>query len=239
VTVTSGTLRSALVGGSAEWIVALPPGAGDTSTLPVCYCLPGRGSTAHGVVADLRIPDYVAEAAEERDAQPFVVASLDAGESYWHRRANGEDRQAALLDELVPLVESRLGIAQPRRALLGWSMGGYGAILIGERFPERFRAIAAASPALWTSAGDTAEGAFDDADDYRRNDVFTHPERLRRLAVRIDCGSSDPFHDATVAFRGRLRPTPAGGIDAGCHTGDYWRRIAPAQVDFLAAALAA
>ena len=72
-------------------------------------------------------------------------------------------------------------------------MGGYGALLLGSR-DRRFCAVGAQSPALWLSPGETAPGAFDDAQDYERNDVFKlrppHP-------LWIDLGASDPFHDAT------------------------------------------
>ena len=42
-----------------------------------------------------------------------------------------------LLDEFIPMVESRVG-PQPA-AVLGWSMGGYGALLAAETAPHRFR----------------------------------------------------------------------------------------------------
>lgn len=35
--------------------------------------------------------------------------------------------------------------------LMGISMGGYGALAIAERSPAKFRAVAAISPAVWTS----------------------------------------------------------------------------------------
>ncbi|EUA69064.1 putative esterase [Mycobacterium xenopi 4042] len=39
-----------------------------------------------------------------------------------------------------------------RVAFLGWSMGGYGALLLGARLgPARTAGICAVSPALWTS----------------------------------------------------------------------------------------
>ena len=67
---------------------------------------------------------------------------------------------------------------------------------LGSR-PRNFCAVGGQSPALWLSAGETAPGAFDDAQDYARNDVFKlrppHP-------LWIDLGASDPFHDAALAY---------------------------------------
>jgi enterochelin esterase-like enzyme len=230
--ITRGTLASGF-----PWMLAVPHAA-DAISLPVCYCLPGRGSTAASVFGNLRIPDFVAQGMTERGVPPFAVAAYDGGESYYHRRASGEDRHAALL-ELIAQVEDRLGSRSAVRGLLGWSMGGYGALLAAERQPQRFRAVAVASPALWTRYEDAVSDAFDDRADYERNDVFAGAGKLRGIALRVDCGDSDPFTSSAVAFRKRVHPTPAGEISAGCHDADYWRRVAPAQVDFLGHALSA
>src|SRR5207248_2870938 len=67
---------------------------------------------------------------------PLVIAAVDGGHSsYWHRRADGSDALRMLLEEFVPLAEQgRSGLP---KALLGWSMGGYGALLAAERTAER------------------------------------------------------------------------------------------------------
>ena len=96
---------------------------------------------------------------------PFAVVAVDGGGGYWHKRASGEDSGAMVLDELIPMLASKAWT--PRgSAFLGWSMGGYGALLLGARLgPARTAAICAVSPALWTSSGAAAPGAFDSADD--------------------------------------------------------------------------
>jgi len=46
---------------------------------------------------------------------------------------------------------------------MGTSMGGYGALLLAERYPRLFAAVAAVSPAVWTSypqARQARQGAF-------------------------------------------------------------------------------
>lgn len=236
---TRGELRSEHSQTPIGWVIAIPPGA-DAASLPICYCLPGRGSNA-SAIEHIRIPDFVAEASAERDVPPFIVASVDSGESYWHRRETGEDRLAMLLEEFIPFCEERLGLSDPARGLLGWSMGGYGALLAAERRPELFRAVVAVSPALWRTQADQASAvpdAFDDAADYARNDVYAGADKLAGLALRIDCGADDPFREATEAFRARLDPPPSGGIKPGVHNLNTWQRFAPAQVDFLGNALA-
>ena len=85
------------------------------------------------------------------------------------------------------------------------------------------------------SAGD----AFDSAADWAANDVFAAAARLATVQVRIDCGTADPFCAADRAFVAALAKPPAGGFSAGGHNADYWRRVAPDEVDFIGRALGA
>ena len=99
------------------------------------------------------------------------------------------DSFAVVIDELIPAIDRELGVLP--RALLGWSMGGYGSLLAAEQFPSLFRAVCAASPALWLTAGESADGAFDSAEDYASHDVFANAAALLSLRVRVDCGTDD------------------------------------------------
>jgi pimeloyl-ACP methyl ester carboxylesterase len=116
---------------------------------------------------------------------------------------------------------------------MGWSMGGYGALLAAERHPRRFRAVAVSSAALWTSYAEqhaAVPDAFDGPADYARNDVFVGAGRLARTAVSISCGTADPFVAADRAFVAQLPRRPGGEFVKGCHDEDFWRRMLPAQV---------
>jgi hypothetical protein len=53
---------------------------------------------------------------------PVAVAAVDGGpDSYWHRRADGSDALAMLLNEFVPLVRARVGPLP--QALMGARFG--------------------------------------------------------------------------------------------------------------------
>jgi enterochelin esterase-like enzyme len=171
----------------------------------------------------------------------FALAAIGGGDSYWHPRADGTDTGRMVVDDFLPrLAETGLAIGPRYRiGLLGWSMGGYGVLRIAEQLGrERVRAVAAASPALWLQPGDSAPGAFDDAKDFRTNDVFSRRAALTGVAVRLDCGRSDPFLTATRAFASGLPAPVEADVRAGGHDATYWRSIAAAQVSFLGTALA-
>jgi pimeloyl-ACP methyl ester carboxylesterase len=91
-------------------------------------------------------PDFLAATVAPGAVAPFALASVDGRSSYWHRRVGGEDRMAMLLQDFLPLLADRHGLARGPVALVGWSMGGYGAVLAAEEHPGRFAAVAAASP---------------------------------------------------------------------------------------------
>lgn len=143
-----------------------------------------------------------------------------------------------VLEELLPMLADQ-GLDTSRVGFIGWSMGGYGALLLGSRLgPARTAAICAVSPALWTSAGAAAPGAFDDAEDYRANSVWGLPA-LGAIPLRIDCGNSDPFAAATAAFIAQLPSPPAGGFSPGGHDGEFWSSQLPAEISWLAPILVA
>ena len=198
-------------------------------------CLPGRSRSPGEVLqGHLRFGDYVADGIEKRGVTPFAVAAVQASDTYWHKRAAGDDAMAMLFDEFVPFVRDDLGLKGPL-AIMGWSMGGYGALRAAELHPQQFDAVCGVSAALWRSYDAGVGDAFDSAADYAANDVFKDAGRLRDVPVRIDCGRQDPFYEADKAFVEALPEPPAGGFSPGGHNDDYWSRVAPAEIDWIGA----
>ena len=143
-----------------------------------------------------------------------------------------------LLDELIPYCRRELGLGGAAgEAVMGWSMGGYGALRAAESRPDAFRGLCAVSAALWRSYDDGVGDAFDGAADYAAHDVYAEAGRLGGLPVRVDCGRQDPFYEADKAFAEALPKEPQGGFEPGGHNDAYWRRVAPPEMDFIAAAL--
>lgn len=229
-TYETGSFASAARGGiQTSWAIARPPG--QTGPLRPVIALHGKGSDAATVMAG-GVEQGLAEAVAA-GLPPFAVVAVDGGGGYWHRRASGDDAGALVLDELLPMLAGR-GLDTSRVGFIGWSMGGYGALLLGARLGvARTAAICAVSPALWTSAGAAAPGAFDDAADYAANSVWGLPA-LGSIPVRIDCGNSDPFAAATREFIDQLPTPPAGGFSPGGHDGAFWSSQLPAEITWLA-----
>ena len=236
-TVRDCTLHSKYVGEPVGYSIAWPPGTKPGDPLPVCFALPGRGGGP-----PMGFADHVAKLVKGGHTPPYAVVGVDGGVSYWHHRVTGEDRLSMLLHEVIPLCARRfkLGGGGRRRAVIGWSMGGYGALLAAETEPKLFAAVVAVSPAVWTSYDAMMLGprdAFDSAADFADFDVIGHADRLAGQSVRIDCGKQDPFYGYVTHLEAALPKPPDGGYGAGGHNSDYWQRVAPAEAEFIGRAL--
>lgn len=125
-----------------------------------------------------------------------------------------------------------------RVALLGWSMWAATGHCCSPATsgPSGWPPSPPRAPPCGTSPG-AGPGAFDDRDDFA-HDVFAD-ERLATLAtvpVRLDCGRDDPFVAANRAFGGALLSATLT-VDAGAHTGAYWRGHGRAQLEWVRARL--
>jgi len=230
----SGSFSSEKRGGiDTGWSISYPPGFDDGDSLPVLIVLHGaHDNHADAFGSRLGLDRFLAAAVDDGVA-PFAIAAVDGGDTYWHARESGEDSGAMVTDEFIPLLAQN-GLDTSRIALLGWSMGGYGALLIGGRLgPRRVASIVASSPALWPRAADAAAIAYDSPDDYSASTVYGRQRELRDIPVRIDCGSGDGFAHNVEAYITTLDPAPEGGITAGGHDMAYWRRVAPEQLVFV------
>ncbi|WP_144751069.1 alpha/beta hydrolase [Curtobacterium pusillum] len=224
-------VSSARRGRTVGWTIAAPDADGP---LPIAVALHGYGDDHADFFGSHLGYDRFLAAHVAAGGAPFAIAAVDGGNRYWHRRADGDDPAAMVVDEFLPLL-ARRGFDTARLAFTGYSMGGYGALhLAGVVGSARVRAVSAISPALWTSAGDTARGAFDDAEDFRANTVLGRQRSLDGIAVRVDCGTGDGFEPAVRTYVDGFSTAPAGGFEPGGHTTAYWRRMAPQQLTFLA-----
>nr|WP_232425462.1 alpha/beta fold hydrolase [Pseudofrankia inefficax] len=231
--VTQTQFHSAARGRTVSMVV-VSPAVGPLDGLPVCLVLHGRGDDARRGVALLALDSALAVAVRA-GASPFVAVAVDGGEAYWHRRAAGDDPEQMILAEVLPRLAAQ-GLRTSRLAALGWSMGGYGALLLAERHPDLVAAVAASSPAMWRTYGASAPGAFDSAADFAAHRVLGQPPATG-VAYRIDCGRGDPFYAVSRQSADELAAGERA-FGAGGHDPTFWRAALPAQLAFVARALA-
>jgi S-formylglutathione hydrolase FrmB len=224
---------------SVGYMLAYPPKVAPGAKLPVCLVLHGYGADFRGPFDDLGYHRILA-AAVNAGLPPFVLASVDGGAAYWHPRANGDD-PFAMLTEDFPVVLTQHGLQVDRFGVMGYSMGGYGALACATELPKRFIAVAASAPALWRSyeeAHKVNAVAFDSPEDWSKwGDMRTRTDKLKGLAVRVDCGESDSFAPALGVLQEQFPDRGAVHIAPGCHDNVFWRSVAPEQLKLIGTAL--
>jgi S-formylglutathione hydrolase FrmB len=222
---------SALLGRTLEQGVYDPGEAGR----PLLVLLHGRGSDPEDVWT-LGLRDRL----ERLGSRAPAVLLVDGGDhSYYHDRRDGRWGDYVVRDA-IPAALAQLRADPKRIAIGGISMGGFGALDLARLHPQRFCAVGGHSPAVWRTGGETPAGAFDDAEDFSRHDLFGGPFD-GRAAVWIDVGRDDPFHDAAGAYAQLLRRHGRDvtlRISEGGHDREYWKRHLDEYLSFYADALA-
>ena len=216
-------IDSAAIGRQMPVKVVVPKGAPSKGRSLVVF-LHGRGEDERSYLVD---PMFEA-LSDLRTRAPVIAFPYGGESSYWHNRSSGE-WASYVLDEVIPQLVERFDVDPSKIAIGGISMGGFGAYDIARMDPERFCAVAGHSPAIWTSAGDAADGAFDDAADFAANDVITSArspaDPYSGLHLWLDAGTEDPFLDGDKALEEALRAAgdpPVVQSSSGGHDNAYW-----------------
>jgi pimeloyl-ACP methyl ester carboxylesterase len=167
---------------------------------------------------------------------PMAMVTVDGGNGYWNPHP-GDDPMAMVVDELIPFCQRRgLGETPNEIGLMGISMGGYGALAIAERYPGLASAVAAISPAVWTSyaqAHAANAGAFASQSAFSAGNVIKNVGSLRGTAVRVASGVDDPFHPGVESLVRVLSPRSTVVFSAGCHTESFFLEQEPPSMTFL------
>ena len=121
--------------------------------------------------------------------------------------------ESYIVQELIPEIDGKYRTLASRehRMIAGLSMGGYGALKFGLKYPEKFALVGSFSGALraaswslkdlgnWKALSDSIGNVYgaDDSATRRENDIFKivreiTPERVKVLPfMYIDCGTED------------------------------------------------
>jgi pimeloyl-ACP methyl ester carboxylesterase len=232
----SGSFDSKARNRPVGYTIAYPPGHGPGSSLALIVMLHGFGGDHTNAVAGLTPAQAIALHVEGRLLPPMAMTTVDGGGGYWNPHP-GDDPMAMVVHELIPMCQ-KLGLGTTSQSIgtMGISMGGYGAILLAEKYPALISAVAAISPAVWTTydeARSANPGAYASSDSFRSNDAVTHVAALSGKPVRIASGSDDPFHSGVVALSEVLPASSTVVIAAGCHTDPFFVSQEPPSLQFL------
>jgi hypothetical protein len=199
-------------GRTVDFYTAVPDGYGDGRGLPVCLVLHGASKTAADFPA-LGLGKFLTDSVRRGNA-PFVLAGATGDRLSW--RPSGPDDPQRMVHEEIPRWCAERGFATNSFAACGWSMGGYGSLLLAATFPGFVTSVAALSPAVAPGDG-----------------VFAQVSELRQIPVGLWCGTDDGLLDDVKELDAAL-PQTTGTYAEGRHNFAYWSTCLPAAFDLVA-----
>jgi S-formylglutathione hydrolase FrmB len=159
-TVTSASVASTRRNQTMKYTVWLPAGYDESKTYPFLYLLHGYGDDNNSWVGKGGA-DKVANAYLKDGGTPMVIVMPDALTSFYVNLEEAGAQMQQMMDrpghyedyfiqELMPAVEARFH-CNGKRALAGLSMGGWGTLYYGLKYPDKFLYGYAMSPATGLS----------------------------------------------------------------------------------------
>ncbi len=234
---------------AATQIGMVSTAAGDRSEYPVLYLL-------HGLSDNHTI--WMRRTSIERYAAAYgVVVVMPAGDRGFYTDMAAGYRYWSMLSEELPVIVRNLFPVSARREdtfAAGLSMGGYGALKLALRRPDRFAGAAALSPVTdprrWLTGGERANlrgeltMIFGSEERIVSNgdDLFTLADRLLagenpRPRILQICGTEDELLPENRRFRDHMENIRFPGYryfeDAGAHTWEFWDCHIRDGLDFL------
>jgi enterochelin esterase-like enzyme len=238
----SGTFFSRARRRDVGYTIAYPPGHRPGDQLPLIIALHAYGGDHANAVGRIGLARALALHVGGQPLPPMAIAAADGGGGYWNPHP-GDDPMGMVIGELIPRCQrSGLGVGDRKLATIGISMGGYGALLLAEKYPQLFAAAAAISPAVWTSyaqARAVNPGAYASARAFAAANAVTHASALHGVAVRVATGLGDPFLPGVRALARALPRNTVVRLTRGCHTGPFFQSQLPPSLAFLARHLTA
>ncbi len=264
---TERTLKSHVLNRDIKYAVLLPNGY-DTlnSTYPVVYLLHGFGDNQTAWYQGGNISYYVDVNASE--SIPMIYVMPQGFNSYWVNQYDGNFAYMDMLvNEMVPEIDLLYHtIKDPQhRAVMGYSMGGYGALILTAKNPSVFKTGVVLSMSYrtdqqymnesqsgwdiqWGSifGGIGSKGAARLTDYYKANNpfyFFTNPNdiSLQGQNYFFDCGDDEENlsqpNDSLHDMLRNLNIKHEYRVRNGAHTWDYWNGALPEALRFISFAV--
>jgi S-formylglutathione hydrolase FrmB len=258
------SIPSRILGHKVAYCAILPPSYDQDPSrrFPILYFLHGLGENEQ-VLPNSGAWNLIEDLWEQKRIGEFVIVTPAADRSFYINSRDGRVRyEDFFIREFLPLIESRYRIRADRvhRGISGVSMGGYGSLRFGFRYPQLFGSVSAHSAALVAKLpraelGGPGEralsmalgGAFGTPFDrafWDRNSPFTlvrDGPRPEGLKIYFDCGTEDEygFNAGAQAFHELLvsRGIPHEfHLYPGGHDEAYVAEHLPASLAFHSAA---
>ncbi|WP_445735436.1 alpha/beta hydrolase-fold protein [Mariniflexile sp.] len=263
---TNQKFYSTMLGEDVKYAVLLPDGY-DTSKddYPVVYLLHGFGNNEKAWYTDGMIQYYSDQ--YKGEIAPMIFVMPNAYNTYYVNRYNGRYPFMNMLTiEMVPEIDKlfRTKSDKNNRAVMGYSMGGYGALILPALNPNVFSVGVPLSMSFRTDeqymaepqsvydyqwspifGGIGANGQNRITDYFKKHSPFYFfkdqgASNFSNLKLLIDCGDDEESlsvtNDKLHTVLRDLNISHEYRVRNGGHSFDYWKKSYPEALKFISAA---
>lgn len=239
-------VESVVLADTSHYLAFVPqPGDNPSERFPVLYLLHG----ADGSWTDFSDRAHATLQAFA-GANRIIVVTPDGTPNGWYldsSKVPGASVETYFMKELLPDVDARLPTAK-RRSVIGLSMGGNGAIVLGLKYPGIFEAVSSMSGAVDLSKADKRPALIARLGPYAENKAAweehsaIHMVRARKpqamaLPLYLTVGSEDvwaPPNRALHAVLDELQVPHEFKESPGGHAWSHWLEVLPGHLDWQA-----
>jgi len=261
------TVKSEVLNRDMRYAVLLPADYQNSGKdYPVVYLLHGFGETETGWYKGGQAQYYIDQ--NEAATVPMIYVMPQGFNTYYVNKYNGHyPYMDFFVSELVPAIDSlfRTIPNAQHRAVMGYSMGGYGAMILPAKNPEVFKTGVVLSMSFRTDEQYLAEpqnvfeyqwaplfGGMGASGNERLTDYFkqyspfhffgtTGSQAFEGLNLFIDCGDDEESLSVTNdAFHDTLRRLGIRHeyrMRNGAHTWSYWHSALPEALHYIGQAV--
>lgn len=156
-------MYSAVLKREVSYSIILPEGY-DTSMreYPVLYLFHGIGGDYASWLEYGNVARVMNRMMQKGEIQPFIMVIPDGYLSYYSNTFDGSfSYETFFVKELIPYIDKtcRTQMAAASRSVMGFSMGGFGALSVSLRNRELFGSVVALSPSIRTESQYMKEGS--------------------------------------------------------------------------------
>ena len=267
----SMVMKSRVLKMNVHFSVILPKGYHDTKkSYPVVYLLHGLGDDETSWLEYGQISQYADKSVETDETVPMIFVMPEAFRTYYVNDFKGSFLyQDMFVKELVPYIDSlfRTKADRQHRALMGYSMGGFGALNLHLKHPDVFGSAVPLSISVRTDEQYMTEEAsgWDDqwgrlfgepgfkgkdriTDYYKQNSPFyilsqIPASEIKQLNIYIDNGDKEQTlcrsnEELHILMR-KLNIPHEFRVRDGGHSFQYWCSALPNALRFISDAFEA
>jgi enterochelin esterase-like enzyme len=141
--------KSNSLNNNMEYNIYLPDNYTTNIKYPVVYLLHGATGNENDWITHGDIVATTDMLIRNKLIPPIILILPDGYPDSWYIDSSVYKMESAIINDLIPYVESRFSVNKDLRYIAGLSMGGYGSLRFTLIYPDYFKGVGLLSPAIY------------------------------------------------------------------------------------------